>query len=322
MNRARKSLRRDKRGFTGLEAAIVLTAFIVVAAVFSYVVLNAGFFSTQKAKAVVHTGVEQVTTSCELAGNVIGYGWKYNESLSSGNITLATFDTDGEIFHDKGKLIDGTSITRLTAKIEGTAHNYTINVTTDQGTYNFTLDGPDDEESITTNITGVLDITDINRFAGSASEGSIITVYATVNGTYYWKASTQYDNYYDTTNLTAVKLYLTLTARQSPVDMDKLTISYSDRYVYIEELPYCAGINASRGNMTMGCWNYTTEDTPEAQDNSLLEAGEEVAILITLPGYGVTANEAFTIELKPTVGATIEIQRTAPGQIDKTMILY
>ena len=321
MDRTRKSLRRDKRGFTGLEAAIVLTAFIVVAAVFSYVVLNAGFFSTQKAKAVVHTGVEQVTTSCELAGNVIGYGWKYNESLSSGNITLATFDTDGEIFHDKGKLIEGTSITNLTAKIEGTAYNYTIEVTTDQDTYNFTLNGPNAENS--TNITGVLlDIRDINRVSGSASEGSIITVYATVNGTYYWYAGTQYDNYYDTTNLTAVKLYLTLTAGQSPVDMDKLTISYSDRDVYIEELPYCAGINASRGNMTMGCWNYTTSDTPGAHDNSLLEPGEEVAVLITLPDYGVTANQAFTIELKPTVGATIEIQRTAPGQIDKTMILY
>jgi len=36
--------------FTGLEAAIVLIAFVVVAAVFSYVVLGAGFFTTQKAQ--------------------------------------------------------------------------------------------------------------------------------------------------------------------------------------------------------------------------------------------------------------------------------
>ena len=74
MNRARKSLRRDKRGFTGLEAAIVLTAFVVVAAVFSYVVLNAGFFTTQKSKEVIHTGVEQATSSAELTGDVTGYG--------------------------------------------------------------------------------------------------------------------------------------------------------------------------------------------------------------------------------------------------------
>ncbi|MHC1629400.1 MAG: archaellin/type IV pilin N-terminal domain-containing protein, partial [Methanoculleaceae archaeon] len=42
-----KSLNRNERAFTGLEAAIVLIAFIVVAAVFSYVVLGAGFFTTQ-----------------------------------------------------------------------------------------------------------------------------------------------------------------------------------------------------------------------------------------------------------------------------------
>lgn len=70
----RSSLRKDERAFTGLEAAIVLTAFVVVAAVFSYVVLNAGFFTTQTAKSTVHTGVTQATSSVELAGDVIGYG--------------------------------------------------------------------------------------------------------------------------------------------------------------------------------------------------------------------------------------------------------
>ncbi|MGA9142077.1 MAG: archaellin/type IV pilin N-terminal domain-containing protein, partial [Methanocella sp.] len=44
--------------FTGLEAAIVLIAFVVVAAVFSYVMLGAGFFTSQKSKEVVHTGVD------------------------------------------------------------------------------------------------------------------------------------------------------------------------------------------------------------------------------------------------------------------------
>ncbi|NLN43327.1 MAG: flagellin, partial [Methanosarcina sp.] len=34
--------RKNDRAFTGLESAIVLTAFVVVAAVFSYVVLGAG----------------------------------------------------------------------------------------------------------------------------------------------------------------------------------------------------------------------------------------------------------------------------------------
>ena len=61
-----KKMYNDNKGFTGLEAAIVLTAFIVVAAVFSYVVLGAGFFTTDKAKQVVHTGTEQATSSADV----------------------------------------------------------------------------------------------------------------------------------------------------------------------------------------------------------------------------------------------------------------
>jgi len=71
----RRGIVKDKRGFTGLEAAIVLTAFIVVAAVFSYMVLGAGFFSTEKAKSVIHTGIEKATSSAEVTGDVIGHGW-------------------------------------------------------------------------------------------------------------------------------------------------------------------------------------------------------------------------------------------------------
>jgi flagellin FlaB len=65
-----KSLHHDENGFTGLEAAIVLIAFVVVAAVFSYVVLGAGFFTTQKAQETVHTGVQQATSALEPSGPV------------------------------------------------------------------------------------------------------------------------------------------------------------------------------------------------------------------------------------------------------------
>ena len=50
----------------------MLIAFVVVAAVFSYVVLGAGFFTTQKSQEVVHTGVEQASSTLEVVGNVYG----------------------------------------------------------------------------------------------------------------------------------------------------------------------------------------------------------------------------------------------------------
>ena len=78
----------DKKGFTGLEAAIVLIAFVVVASVFSYVILNAGFSTTQKSQEVIHTGVEKAAQSIELAGDVIGKGDTNTTTLKSVIFTL------------------------------------------------------------------------------------------------------------------------------------------------------------------------------------------------------------------------------------------
>ena len=72
--KANRKFTKNSAAFTGLEAAIVLIAFVVVAAVFSYVMLGAGFFTSQKSKEVVHTGVDQATSSITTAGDIIGMG--------------------------------------------------------------------------------------------------------------------------------------------------------------------------------------------------------------------------------------------------------
>ncbi len=59
-------------GFTGLEAAIVLIAFVIVASVFAFVVLQAGFSSAQQGKSVIHDGIEQAGSSCTVNGIVYG----------------------------------------------------------------------------------------------------------------------------------------------------------------------------------------------------------------------------------------------------------
>nr|WP_319377663.1 flagellin [uncultured Methanoregula sp.] len=65
---------RNEPAFTGLEAAIVLIAFVTVAAVFSYVVIGAGFFATQKSEATVHSSVQEASSSLMMAGTVHGIG--------------------------------------------------------------------------------------------------------------------------------------------------------------------------------------------------------------------------------------------------------
>jgi archaeal flagellin FlaB len=58
--------------FTGLEASLVLIAFIVVASVFSYVALGAGFFSTQKSQKVIMAGIEQTSSNFAIKGDIYG----------------------------------------------------------------------------------------------------------------------------------------------------------------------------------------------------------------------------------------------------------
>ena len=61
-----KSLRRDERGITGLETAIILIAFVVVASVFAYTVLSAGIFSSQKGQEAVYAGLSEARATMEI----------------------------------------------------------------------------------------------------------------------------------------------------------------------------------------------------------------------------------------------------------------
>jgi flagellin FlaB len=64
---------RDERGITGLETAIILIAFVVVASVFPYTVLTTGIFSSQKSNEAVNAAIEEVRSSIVPAGNVVAY---------------------------------------------------------------------------------------------------------------------------------------------------------------------------------------------------------------------------------------------------------
>ena len=134
--------KHNDEGFTGLEAAIVLIAFVVVAAVFSYVVLGAGFFTTQKAQETVYKGVEQSTTNIQMVGNVYGISnltpqtniseIKFSVGLAPGaptvdltgmKIVFSTPTTEPIILtHASGANANATALT-FTTKVNGQGNN-------------------------------------------------------------------------------------------------------------------------------------------------------------------------------------------------------
>ncbi|MQY73529.1 MAG: hypothetical protein GH142_07675, partial [Dehalococcoidia bacterium] len=72
MHRLVKRVFKGQRGITGIETAIILIAFVIVASVFSYVALSAGLFSTQKAKEVIYAGLDEARSTIEVKGNIYG----------------------------------------------------------------------------------------------------------------------------------------------------------------------------------------------------------------------------------------------------------
>ncbi|BDQ30655.1 archaellin/type IV pilin N-terminal domain-containing protein [Nitrosopumilus zosterae] len=74
MKLQRKGTRHSHRGVIGVESAIVMIAFVIVAAALAFVVLNMGFTTSQKAKTTIISGLGESSSSMQVAGKVIGVG--------------------------------------------------------------------------------------------------------------------------------------------------------------------------------------------------------------------------------------------------------
>ncbi|NLO77183.1 MAG: flagellin [Methanomicrobiales archaeon] len=83
-----KGIQDDDTGFTGLEGAIILIAFVIVAATFSFIILGAGFFTTDTAQRVIYTGVDQSASSLMLFGDVYGYQASSGDGLDMLRFTV------------------------------------------------------------------------------------------------------------------------------------------------------------------------------------------------------------------------------------------
>lgn len=70
LRRLVKQLVQQKRGIIGLEAAIVLIAFVIIAAAFSFMVINQGLFATERGKTVIQEGLKQASTPLTVDGTL------------------------------------------------------------------------------------------------------------------------------------------------------------------------------------------------------------------------------------------------------------
>ncbi len=88
MKLIRKGHRHAHRGVIGIEAAIVLIAFVIVAAALAFVVLNMGFSTTQKAKTAIIAAIDEAGSSMQVAGKMTAAGNATTQELLTVNIPI------------------------------------------------------------------------------------------------------------------------------------------------------------------------------------------------------------------------------------------
>jgi flagellin FlaB len=119
------AVHRREEGVTGLETAIILISFVIVAAVFAFVVLASGLFSAERGKDTVFAGLDSVRGNIEVRGGV----------------TVADADNDGDVDDedggDAGSLSDDNIRLTLANAAGGTAVDLDPSASTSAVVMNF-----------------------------------------------------------------------------------------------------------------------------------------------------------------------------------------
>lgn len=100
---------RDDRAVTGLEAAIVFIAFIVVASVFAYAVLGAGMTTSQKSQETMHAALGE-------AGSAFRPGYTVIAKLDADQGHLEFIEFDLETATDLAAIDMGSMIYTIATK--------------------------------------------------------------------------------------------------------------------------------------------------------------------------------------------------------------
>ena len=88
---------RRQKGITGLETAIILIAFVVVASVFAFTVLSTGIFTSERSKDAVYSGLREVRSSLEPQGNLVAFKGKVGSTETVYQVTFVVANaTSGE----------------------------------------------------------------------------------------------------------------------------------------------------------------------------------------------------------------------------------
>jgi flagellin-like protein len=343
---------KQEKGVTGLETAIILIAFVVVASVFAFTVLSTGIFSAERGKETIHAGLKGARSSLALKGGVVANGVS-NKTLSLGDSawTAVTWATSTP-----------TVTASTTAKKEGTG-SASVLIHTDYGT---SLLAAYDDLSATVDLSSIDSISLWVRSTTDTAAGDIeivvddtaacgsplenIDIPVLVANT--WKLVTL--PIADNSDMTAIKcvgLYVVTDNGNQSVNLDEIVAQGQATSLLVtitntlEGEPIdvsepsdsdADGNSDSDSGHTMILtytdknqvikdvyWSKTFIGANDSDD--LLEAGEKAELTVSLAAlsntYPVVGDVKWDLEVRPEDGGTVVIERVMPDIIDTVMNL-
>ncbi|MHC1628811.1 MAG: archaellin/type IV pilin N-terminal domain-containing protein [Candidatus Nezhaarchaeales archaeon] len=124
----------NKKGLTGIETAIILIAFVIVASVFAFAILNLGMVTTQQSQSVVTTGLQQASSALQIQGHVIAYGNETEEKIWGIRVYLNLAPGQEPIDFNQSKMVisyqnERVHVPDVYSGTNGTASNFWTDVT-------------------------------------------------------------------------------------------------------------------------------------------------------------------------------------------------
>ena len=352
LNRATKwpgRLASEERGVTGLETAIILIAFVVVASVFAFTALSTGIFSSQRGKETLYAGLKEAQGSLDAQGAVIANAaTEKNLSLGNAAWTSAT-TTYVTTLVDTGDKKEGTGSAEAQIALgftTGLAAYENLSPTVDLST----------NDSIELWIKSSIDqnANDLKFRVSSAADcgttlEDINILVLTANT---WKRANM--AIADNSDMTAVKcigLFVATDNGAANVNLDEtrspgqattieFVVTNGVGGEAVDLVPPSDsdsdGISDSDGrntlvltysdkNQVISDIYWTRTFIGEDDGDDLLEVGEKGKIVVNLSALTndkpLVKDLVFSLELKPAEGSVLVLQRTMPGQMDAVMNL-
>ena len=338
---------RGQRGVTGLETAIILIAFVVVASVFAFTVLSTGIFSAERGKETIHAGLKGARSSLELKGSVVAEGvtnktlsladsaWTgfasttataettdKKEGTGSADIVInADFTTGLAAYVDLSATVDISKIDSIQLWVKATSTtalgDYEI-VVADTAGCGSTLENLDLPVLVANTwklvTLGISDNSDMTAIKCVGLNVAVDKGVVTIN----------LDQIFAQGQATTLLITLANTLEGEAIDLSEPGDSDANG-VADADSTHTLILTYNDKNQVVRDVYWTRTFIGQNDSDDLLEAGEKVEVNVRLTGlsssFPVLGDTKFDLELRPESGGVVVVQRTMPNIIDAVMNL-